>query len=169
MISEKMNKAFNEQVNKEMHSSYLYLSMSAWLAENGLPGFATWMREQADEEYEHCMRIFDYILERGGSIDLTAVAAPKTKWKDVEEVVKDVVDHEAMVTGLINNLMDVALQEKDHAAMIFLQWFVAEQVEEEASVGEVLDKVRLVGTNSGALYHLDMELAKRGNTDTEEK
>lgn len=169
MLSEKMNDAFNDQVNKEMFSSYLYLAMSAWLAKNGLPGFAVWMRVQADEEYEHCMRIFDYILERGGHIQLSAVAAPQTEWKNVEDVVQEVVSHEAMVTGLINDLMNVALAEKDHAATIFLQWFVAEQVEEEANVGEVLDRVRLVGSDSGALYHLDMELAKRGVSVEEEE
>ncbi len=169
MISEKMNKAFNKQVNEEMYSSYLYLSMSAWLTKNGLPGFGSWMRQQSDEEYDHCMRIFDYILERGGTVDLTAIAAPKTEWKDVKEVAEEVVAHEELVTGLINGLMDVAAAEKDHASAIFLQWFVSEQVEEEASVGEILDRVKLVGTDSGALYHLDMELSKRGESEAEEE
>ncbi len=168
MLSKKMNDMLNDQVNKEMFSSYLYLSMSAWLAQNGLPGFAVWMRSQADEEYEHCMKFFDYIHERGGIVELGAVDAPRNKWNDVEEVAKEIFDHEKMVTGLINNLMDVALAEKDHATTIFLHWFVAEQVEEEASVGEILDRVKMIGKDSGALYHLDMELAKRGAVSQEE-
>ncbi len=169
MLSKKMNDALNDQVNKELFSSYLYLSMSAWLAQNGFPGFAAWMRAQAEEEYEHAMRFFDYIHERGGSVTLTAIAAPGTEWHHVGEIAEETFNHEVMVTGLINNLMDTALAEKDHAATIFLQWFVEEQVEEEASVGEILDKVKMIGKDTGALYHLDHELAKRGIVTNESK
>ncbi len=162
MISKVMNDALNMQVDEEMSSSNLYLAMYGWLAENGLPGFAHWMREQAAEEYEHCMKIFDYILERGGSVNLGAVPAPDQKWNSVLEVVTELVEHEAKVTGLINDLMALALKENDYAAVSFLQWFVNEQVEEEASVGDVLTRVKMIGDNTSALYNLDMFLGERG-------
>ncbi len=161
MISKEMNDALNSQVNKEMYSSNLYLAMSAWLAEKGLPGFASWMRAQADEEYQHCMKIFDYIIERGGSVDLGEVAKPNAVWQTPLQVCEEVVSHEAEVTADINDLMDIAFNVKDHAAAAFLQWFVSEQVEEEASVGEVLDRMKMIGEQTAGLYHLDMELAKR--------
>lgn len=161
MISKKMNKAFNAQINAEMFSSYLYLSMSAWLAEKSLSGFATWMRAQAQEELFHATKMYDYLIERGGSIKLEAIDKPKGSWDSPEDVIKDVVAHEAHVTALINNLVDVALDERDHAANIFLQWFIEEQVEEEASVGDVYEKIKLISGDSAGLFALDMELAKR--------
>ncbi|WP_163340064.1 ferritin [Desulfopila sp. IMCC35008] len=161
MITKKMNDAFNNQINAEQFSSYLYLSMSAWFSTNGLPGFATWMRAQAKEEAFHGDKMFDYLLERGGKVELQKIDKPKGKWKSPLDVIKDVAAHEAKVTGLINDLVDCALEEKDHASNIFLQWFVAEQVEEEASVGEVLDRLKMVGDNPSGMFTMDLEMGKR--------
>lgn len=168
MISNKMCKALNDQVNAEMFSSYLYLSMSAWFSERSLSGFASWMRVQAQEELSHAMKIYDYILERGGKVELDAITQPESKWKSVVDVVSEVAKHEAKVTGLVNDLVDVALSKKDHAANIFLQWFVAEQVEEEANVGEVLERVKMIDGNSSGMFAMDMELGKRVFTEPAE-
>lgn len=165
MISDKMTKEFNDQINAELFSSYLYLSMSAWFSAHGLPGFATWMRAQAKEEDFHANKMFDYLLERGGTVTLQKIAKPKTSWKSPLEVMADVAEHESKVTALVNKLVDCALDERDHASNIFLQWFVQEQVEEEASVGEVLDRLRLVGDKSPALFTMDMEMGKRVFTE----
>lgn len=161
MISKKVNEAINAQINAEMFSSYLYLSMSAWLGQKNLSGFSGWMRVQAQEELFHAMKMYDYLIERGGFVELRTIAEPKTFWDSTYEVVEDVVDHEEKVTGLINSLVDIAISEKDHASNIFLQWFVTEQVEEEASVGGVLERMKMIKDDSAGLFALDMELAKR--------
>lgn len=161
MISDTMCEALNEQFNAELYSSYLYLSMSAWFSERSLSGFASWMRIQTQEEVFHAMKIYDYILERGGSIALAAIEKPENDWKNEVDVVREVVAHEAKVTAMVNNLVEVALAEKDHATNIFLQWFVTEQVEEEASVGDVLGRVKMIQGDSAALFALDLELGKR--------
>jgi len=161
MISDKMCKALNNQVNAELFSSYLYLSMSSWFSERSLSGFASWMRVQAQEELTHGMKIYDYILERGGNVQLGAIEQPESVWKAPVEVVEEVANHEAKVTGLINDLVDVALDERDHAANIFLQWFVSEQVEEEASVGEVFERMKMIDGDSAGMFAMDMELGKR--------
>jgi len=161
MISKTVNDALNKQVNAEMFSSYLYLSMSAWCSERSLVGFVSWMRVQAKEELFHATKIFDYILERGGSIELETIEKPAATWDTALEISKEVANHEAKVTALINDLVDVAIQEKDHAANNFLQWFIAEQVEEEASVGEVLERMKMIGDDSAGMFVMDMELGKR--------
>lgn len=161
MINKEMNDALNKQVDAEMYSSNLYLAMYGWLAEKSLPGFAEWMRVQAAEEYDHCMRIFNYIIERGGNVQLGAIPKPGGSWKSVLELTSEVVEHEEKVTGMINNLMDIAMQQKDYAATAFLQWFVTEQVEEENNVGDVLSRVKMIGDNTAALYHLDASLGRR--------
>jgi ferritin len=161
MISKKIEKAFNGQINAETYSSYLYWSMSAALMEMNLPGFANWMRVQALEEMTHAEKFFNYTIERGGGVKLTAIDGPQTEWKDVEAIMKHVQKHEAHVTGLINGLADLAMAEKDHASGMFLQWFVNEQVEEEANAAEILGKLKIAGTTSAALYMLDKEMATR--------
>jgi ferritin len=161
MISKKMCKALNEQVNAELFSSYLYLSMSSWFSERSLSGFASWMRVQAQEELSHGMKIYDYILERGGKVQLGTIDQPEADWKSAVAVVEEVAKHEAKVTSLVNDLVDVALSQKDHAANIFLQWFVSEQVEEEASVGEVFERMKMIDGDSAGMFAMDMELAKR--------
>jgi len=161
MISEKMNDAFNKQVNAELYSSYLYLSMSSWCSEKSLVGFANWMRVQAQEELSHAMKIYDYILERGGSVKLDGIDSPPGSWTSPMEVVEEVARHEAKVTGLINDLVDIAMEVRDNAANIFLQWFVSEQVEEEASVGEVVERLKMIGDDSAGMFAMDLELGKR--------
>lgn len=161
MISDKMNSAFNAQINAEMFSAYLYLSMSAWLGSKSLSGFSSWMRAQAQEEMFHATKMYDYLIERGGTVELEVIEKPQTTWESPKAIMAEVVEHEAKVTGLINDLVDVAIAERDHAANIFLQWYVAEQVEEEASVGDVYEKMKRVAQDNPGIFSLDMELGKR--------
>jgi len=161
MISKKIEKAFNEQLNAETYSAYLYWSMSAALEDMNLPGFANWMRVQAQEEMAHAMKFYSHIIERGGKVILTEIAAPPTAWDEVKPVFEDGLAHEQKVTSLINGLMDLAIAEKDHAANMFLQWFVTEQVEEEANAMDILGKLEIAGDTAGGLYLLDKEMAAR--------
>ena len=161
MIKDKVEKALNIQVNKEMYSSYLYLSMSSYFSSLNLDGFANWMRVQAHEELFHAMKFYDYILERGGTVVLTAIEAPPHEWDSPLAVFKHVYEHEQKVTGLINDLVNVALAEKDHATSAFLQWFVTEQVEEEASADALVKKLELVGDQGSGLLMIDQELGQR--------
>ncbi len=161
MISKKLEHAINEQINAELFSSYLYLSMAAYFSSVSLPGFASWMKIQAEEELSHAMKFFDYINERGGKVTLKDIEASQWQWNTPLEVFEHVYSHEQKVTGLINNLVDTALQEKDHATNNFLQWYVAEQVEEEASADEIVNKIKLMGDQGNALFMLDQELGKR--------
>ncbi len=161
MISEKMQKAFLEQINKELFSEYLYLSMKAYFADKNLKGFVNWFDIQVQEEHAHAMGMFDYVLERGGKIELLAIDKPKCDWATPLDVFKDVVNHEQYITSQINALYDVADSEKDRAAQLFLNWYIKEQVEEEASVGDVLAHLELIGNDTKALLDLDKELAAR--------
>ena len=161
MLTKKMEKALVEQINAEFYSSYLYLSMGAYFESKGLPGFAKWMDAQAQEEWFHGMKIFHFVNERGGRVTLKEIAKPPADWKATLAVFENVLAHEQKVTGLINGLVDLALAERDHATNIFLQWFVSEQVEEEASVGAVLDKLKLIGKDTNGLFVLDGELGQR--------
>ncbi len=161
-----MNDAFNGQINAELFSAYLYLSMSAWFSAKGLPGFASWMRVQAKEEEFHAMKMFDYLLERGGNVNLERIEKPQIDWESPLEVIEQVAEHEAYVTDLINKLVDCALEDRDHASNIFLQWYVEEQVEEEASVGEIVDRMKLVDNTSAGMFAMDMEMGKRVFTES---
>ena len=161
MISEKMQGAINNQINAEMYSSYLYLSMSAWFEHAGLEGFANWMRVQAQEEMVHAMKMYTFINERGGKVTLQAIDAPPTEWSAPLEIFKAVCDHEAKVTGLINGLMKVAREENDNASIIFLEWFVTEQVEEEKSAGDWVKNLQLIGENGHGLFMLNREALAR--------
>lgn len=161
MISKKVTDAFNSQINAETYSAYLYWSMSAALERMNLPGFASWMRVQAQEEMTHAMKFYDHIIERDGAVVLTAIDAPPTEWASVKAVFEDGLGHEKKVTGMINGLMDLTIAEKDHAGSMFLQWFVTEQVEEEATAMEVLGKLEIAGDTAGGLYMLDKEMAGR--------
>jgi ferritin len=164
MLSKKMQAALNNQCNAEMYSAYLYLSMSAYFQSISLGGFANWMRAQAQEEMTHAMKFYDYVNERGGRVTLTAIEAPPTEWKSILDVFENTLSHEQKVTGLINDLMNLALKEKDHASQIFLQWFVSEQVEEEDSVDEIVQKLKLIGDAGGGIFMLDRELGQRSFT-----
>lgn len=161
MIKEKIQDALKNQLNAELYSSYLYLSMSAHFESVSLKGFANWMRVQAQEELTHAMKFYDYIQERGGRVTLTSIDAPQTQWDSPLDVFEHVYKHEQKVTGLINDLVDLALSEADHATNNFLQWFVTEQVEEESSADEIIQKLKLVGEASGGLLMLDQELKQR--------
>lgn len=161
MSNKVLEKALNEQLNAEMYSAYLYLSMSAYFSDIGLDGFANWMRVQAKEEQFHAMKFYDYINERGGRVLLTAIEGPKTEWESPLACIEAVLEHEQHVTSLVNNLVDLAIQEKDHATNIFLQWFVTEQVEEEDSVNAVLNKLRLLNGEGNGMFILDKELSTR--------
>ena len=161
MISDKLNDALNGQINAELYSSYLYLSMAAWFSARSLPGFANWMRCQVQEELFHATKMFDYVNERGGTVVLEAIAKPDDTWDSPLTVLKQVARHEAHVTKLINDLVNCALDERDHASNIFLQWYVTEQVEEEASVGEALNKLKMIGKDSAGMFAMDLEMGKR--------
>lgn len=161
MLSDRMNQAINDQVKWEMYSSYLYLSMSAYCQDLGLSGFANWMRVQAQEEMFHAMKFYDYVLERGGKITLQAIDAPPATWSGPLEVFEKTLEHERHVTARINDLVNVAIDERDHATNIFLQWFVSEQVEEEDSVNDMLNKLRLINGEGQGMLMLDKDLATR--------
>ncbi|MCP4591739.1 MAG: ferritin [bacterium] len=161
MMVSKIESAFNEQLNAELFSSYLYLSMAAYFESQNLKGMAQWMRMQVQEENMHAMKFFGFINERGGRVTLGKIKEPKTEWSSPLEVFEDTCQHEAKVTSLVNDLVDLAIKEKDHAANGFLQWFVTEQVEEEATVQEIRDKLKLVSDNPVAMFMIDQELGQR--------
>lgn len=164
MLGKKMQEALNKQVNEEMYSGYLYLAMSADFEDKNLGGFASWLRIQAKEELEHAMKIYDHIQERGGKVVLEAIKQPPKQWKTIAKAFQDAYEHECYITGKINDLVELAQQEKDYPAFNMLQWFVDEQVEEEANAEEVLSKVKLLGEEGRHLYILDKEMAKRGRS-----
>ena len=161
MLNEKMEKAFLDQINKELYSEYLYLSMRAYFMSLNLNGFANWMDIQMQEERAHAMGMFNYVFERGGNVVLEAIEKPDNGWNSPLEVFRATLKHEQFVTSRINALLDVAEETKDRAATIFLNWYLKEQVEEEASVGGVLAQLELIGDDKTALLNLDKELATR--------
>lgn len=161
MLSKTMEEALNRQVNREFYSSYLYLAMSAYFESACMKGFAKWMRVQAKEERTHGEKIYDYIIVRGGKVTLGDIEAPKGKWTSAGKVFEEVYAHEQKVTGMIHNLVELAGREKDHASFEMLQWFVREQVEEEANTGDILEQIKIVGDIPGHLFWLDHQLGKR--------
>jgi ferritin len=161
MITKKMEDALNDQINKELYSSYLYLAMSAYFEAGDLVGFASWMRVQAQEELVHVMKFYDYIQERDGRPVLTQIAAPPKEWKSPSAAFEEAYKHEQLVSASINELVNVAETEKDKASFAFLQWFVNEQVEEEASALAIVKKLRLAGDSRSALFMMDTELSQR--------
>src|SRR5512141_1360659 len=144
MISKALQDAINDQINKELYSSYLYLSMAAYFESKNLPGFSKWMRVQEGEERAHAMRFYQFLVDRGGRVMLAPIAAPETEWKTSLDVFKQVAEHESQVTACINELYELALKEKDYPAQVALQWFITEQVEEEKSAAEILQQLELV-------------------------
>ncbi len=161
MITKSVQDAMNDQINKEFFSSYLYLSMAAYFEEKNLPGFAHWLRNQADEERGHGMKLYDHLVERGGRVMLEAIEAPKTDWKSSLELFEEVAEHEAKVTASINALYELALKENDYAAQVLLQWFITEQVEEEKNAAEIVSNLRLIEERGTAVLMLDHRLGKR--------
>jgi len=161
MISEKLAKALNEQVNAEYYSAYLYHSMSACMERAALKGTANWLFTQAKEEMAHGINIYQYILDRGAVPVLSAIQQPTASFADMEEIFKSVLEHEQKVTGLINAIASLAMQENDHACYQFIMWYVNEQVEEEANASDILSRIQMIGNNKGLLLSLDNELAAR--------
>lgn len=161
MISNKLEKAINDQINAEYHSSYLYLSMSAYFESINMRGFAGWMQVQAREEMMHMMKFYNYLIERGGRVTLKAIAAPEVEWKSILDAFQAAYAHEQYITGRINKLMTLAIQEKDFATQAMLQWFVTEQVEEEAAASEWVTKLEMVGESKPGLFMMDREAGAR--------
>jgi ferritin len=157
-----MQEQLNRHVQVEVFSSYLYLAMAAWCEAKAWKGFARWLRVQSDEELAHAKKSLDFLLARGGEAKLGALEAPPSTWASPTDLFERVLEHERKVTAFVNDLSAAAQQEKDRAAEIFLQWFVSEQVEEEARVVEILDRLRMVGDRPGAALYLDKEYGKRG-------
>ena len=161
MISNTMTEALNDQINKELFSSYLYLSMSSYAAHIGLPGVANWFYVQAQEELSHVQKFYHYVNERGGRVVLDAIEKPEFEWDSVLDVFEATYEHEQKVTSLINGLVEVARIENDNATYNFLQWFVSEQVEEEASADAMVQKMKLIGDFGPGIFMLDQEAMQR--------
>jgi len=161
MISEKMQKAINEQINAELYSEYLYLSMAAYFESENYKGFAHWMKKQAEEEREHAFKLYDFMNDRGGRVILAAIDAPPASFKSVQEVFEKSLAHEREVTSKIHKINALAIEEKDYATTAHLQWFITEQVEEEATAEEILDQIRMVEGKPGTLFYIDRHLGKR--------
>lgn len=161
MLSKKMEKALNEQINKEIYSAYLYMSMSAHSTDIGLSGFANWFMVQYHEEMEHAMKIYDYVNDQGGKVILMTIDQPPSNFRDPMDMFKKTLKHEQFVTKSINDLVDLAIKEKDHATQIFLQWFVTEQIEEEGNDNDIIAKLELAGDKGNGLFMIDKELGTR--------
>ncbi len=160
-MNKSIEKALNKQLNTEMYSAYLYLSMSAYLSSIHLNGFANWMKIQFQEEQDHAMKLFEYILNRDGDVQLEPINKVQTKWNGVINIFEDVLAHERTITTSINELVNTAIDAKDHATVNLLQWFVSEQVEEEAGVSEILDQLKLIEGKGSGLFILDREARTR--------
>ena len=164
MLSNEMETAINKQINAEFWSAYLYLSMSAHFAHEGLPGFANWFRVQFQEEQDHAMKFMNYLIAKGNKVELTPIEKVDTSWESLLKAFQDTLDHERVVTSLINNLVSIARSENDYATENMLQWFVNEQVEEEETAQGMIDSLKLIGSNGFGIYTMDKELAKRSYT-----
>ena len=161
MLTSKMEQALIRQVNAEWYSAYLYLAMEAYFQSLNLSGCANWMRCQTQEEMFHGIKIYDHVFERGGRARLSAIETPPAEWASPLAAFEAALEHEKKVTAMIDNLVDIAVSEKDHATNNFLQWYVSEQVEEEANVDGVIQKLKLTGEVPGGLFMIDKELAVR--------
>jgi ferritin len=164
-MNDRMQAAFNEQINEELFSSYVYLAMAAHFEAMNLEGFANWMKHQAEEEMEHAMRLFDHINRRGGRVVLKAIGEPPAEFGSPLEAFEKALAHEQHITGCIHKLYKLAQEEADYPAQLELNWFIEEQVEEEENSGRVVELLKLAGDNKGALLMLDRELAKRSGED----
>ncbi len=164
-LSDTIQQAMNDQIQKEFQASYLYLSMSAYFAAENRDGFAKWMRMQALEEGKHAMRIMEYLEDRGGTITLQPIEAPPATWPSPLAVFEEALSHEAMVSAGIHALYGLAGKETDYATEAMLQWFVTEQVEEEKTSRDLVETLRMIGDNASGLYMFDKELGGRGAGD----
>lgn len=161
MISDKMQQSISDQITAEFYSSYLYLAMSAWCETQNLKGFANWMRLQSEEEKEHAFKLFDYLVNRGGKVLLGTLDAPPGDFDSVQDVFEKTLAHEKEITSRIHKLNEQAMQEKDFATSAHLQWFITEQVEEEASAEEILNQIKMVEGRPGSLFYIDRHVGKR--------
>ncbi|MDA3860627.1 MAG: ferritin [Melioribacteraceae bacterium] len=161
MISKVMEEALNKQLNRELFSSYLYLSMATFFDSNSFVGMAQWMKLQAEEEHIHSMKFFDFIQKIGGRVILEQIDKPQLDWDSAQQAFEDALAHEEYITKHINELTDLAIAERDHSTKTFLQWYVDEQVEEEATANEIVQKFKLIGDSKSGLYMLDRELGAR--------
>ena len=161
MLTDKMNEALNQQVNEELYSAYLYLSMAAYFEDLNLAGFAHWLRCQVQEEIVHAMKIYDFVVERSGRVKLQPIKGPQADWESPSDAFAGAYKHECYISGCINKLVDLARDARDHATDAMLQWFVNEQVEEEASADTVVQKLKLVGNRGDGLFMLDQEMNQR--------
>ena len=161
MIGERLAQAMNDHIRVELESSYIYLSMAAWLHDRDLDGMAHWMRAQAHEETIHAMKFYDHILDRGTKVVLQNVAQIKTDWASVQELWDDAYQHEQMVTSKINDLLTIAREERDYQSEPLLNWFIDEQIEEEATSSKIAGEMEMVGDDKSALLMLDRELGQR--------
>jgi ferritin len=162
MLSQKLQQAFNEQINHEMASAYLYLSMAAYAHSMNLPGFAHWLELQYKEEQGHAMKLYKFVNERGGKVELLPIAQPESDFKSPAHLFEEVLKHERKITALINKLYEATVEQKDYAAQVHLHWFIEEQVEEEAAASEILETIRMAGEKGHALIMMDRQLARRG-------
>lgn len=161
-ISKKMQDAINQQIQAEFYSAYIYLSMSAYFETLNLSGIASWLRVQFSEEQAHALKLYDYVIERGGEVELMAIDKPRSTWESPLAAFNEVLKHEQHVTALINGLYETAVAEKDYASQIMLQWFISEQVEEEANASQVIVDLERIEAHETAVLMLDHQMAKRG-------
>jgi ferritin len=162
MLNKEMEKALNEQIRNEFASAYLYLSMAAWFEQKNLPGFAAWMRKQSEEEWQHGLKIYQHIVDRGGCVTLLAIPQPKAKWDSNLGVFEDVLAHEEEVSSAIHKLYELAVKTKDYASQPLLHWFINEQVEEEKVATEIREQLKMVEARLTAVLMVDHRLGKRG-------
>jgi len=164
MVSKELEAAINKQINAEFWSAYLYLSMSAHSSHKGLPGFANWFKVQFQEEQDHALKLMNYLIAKGNSVELKPIDKVDTSWESLLKAFEVTLEHEKIVTSLINNLVSIARRENDYASENMLQWFVNEQVEEEETAQALIDSLKLIGSNGFGIYTMDKELAQRSYT-----
>ncbi len=161
MLSKTLQDAINDQIKHELYSAYFYLSMSAWAESANWGGAAKWLSMQAKEEQEHALKFYEYVLDRGGKVTLQAIDQPPAEFDSLLAVFEKVQQHEAVVTGLITHLYELALKDNDYASQVMLQWFINEQVEEEKNAAQIVDTLRMVGNNVPGLFQVNAMLAAR--------
>lgn len=165
MINSNVQEAINQQIKNELYSAYLYLAMSAHFEATNLPGFAHWFRLQSNEEVEHAMKLFDYLNDRGGRVELYAIDKPPNSWASNLAAFEQALQHEQKVTGLIHKLYETALNENDYATQVMLQWFIDEQVEEEKNATQIVEQLKLIEERGTAVLFLDKQLGKRSGEE----
>lgn len=166
MIKQTIEKALNSQINAEFYSSYLYLAMSSHCEVKGLSGLSNWLNVQAQEELTHALKLYHYVLERGGKPEFLKIEGAPNEWETLSQLFGEVVNHEQMITKRINDIASLALKEDDHALYHFIQWYINEQVEEEATAEQVLMQVKMAEENNSTLFMLDKELGSRVFVDS---